>query len=206
MDGIQILVYIAIAVIYLILKGVNKAVKPPEGTTPPVEVTGEPSVPTTQTNRPPRKTGPFSFDDLLDEFGEVTQKKQTTKQATAETARKKAEQTLDKTRKKVSQKLERAQDKTRKQLEQTDREKPFSYEQISQEEYVPVYRNEANDVDYEDPQRSTYAGLDDQKKRFAAFDMAAPSSKTTIYARLLRDPQNVKTAFILSEIFKRKYQ
>jgi uncharacterized FlaG/YvyC family protein len=205
MDGIQILVYVAIAVIYLILKGVNKAVKPPEGTTPPVETTGEASMPTTQTNLPPRKTGPFSFDDLLDEFGEVTQKKQTTKQATAETARKKAEQTLDKTRKKVSQKLEQAQEKTRKQLKQSEKKEPFSYEQSSREEFVPVYRNEANEVDYEDPQRSTYAGLDDQKKRFAAFDIAAAPTKSTKYARLLRDPQNIKTAFILSEIFKRKY-
>jgi hypothetical protein len=68
-----------------------------------------------------------------------------------------------------------------------------------------VYKNEANEVDYEDPKKANYAGLDDHKKRFAPFDKKAPITKADTYARLLKDPQSIKTAFILSEILKRKY-
>jgi hypothetical protein len=92
------------------------------------------------------------------------------------------------------------------QLEQSD----TSYEQAPSAddlapglERVPRYTNEAGEVDYEDPKRAAYAGLDTRKPRFEPFE--PEKQKVSPYARLLRNAQTAREAFILSEIFKRKY-
>ncbi len=92
------------------------------------------------------------------------------------------------------------------QLEQSD----TSYEQAPSAddlapglERVPRYTNEAGEVDYEDPKRAAYAGLDTRKPRFEPFE--PEKQKVSPYARLLRNAQTAREAFILTEIFKRKY-
>ncbi len=71
-------------------------------------------------------------------------------------------------------------------------------------ERTPVYTNEAAGVDYEDPTRSQYAGLDDRKKRFEPFDKKQGAKN--VYTQLLNNRQGARQAFVLSEIFKRKYE
>jgi len=91
-------------------------------------------------------------------------------------------------------------------LEQAD----FSYEQepsadelAPRLERVPRYVNEAEAVDYEDPKRVAYAGLDSRKPRFEPFEKEPRT--VSRYARLLRNPQSAREAFILTEILRRKY-
>jgi hypothetical protein len=186
------------------MKGVNKAAKPPAtGTTG--DINGQPAIP--ESNLPPRKTGPLSFEDLLGEFGEVTGKKEKQgleKMAEANTARKQAEQTLDKTRKKVSRQMQQPEAKNFEAREQERREREAK-EQSYKDKYAPSYETREGRVNYEDPEKASYEGLDDHKKRFAPFDEKVTASKSTNYARMLKDPQSARTAFVLGEIFKRKY-
>ncbi len=68
---------------------------------------------------------------------------------------------------------------------------------------TPLYRNEADLVNYEDPLKANYAGLDKRQPRFEQFNKE--QKKTNAYAQLLRNPDSARQAFIFSEIFKRKF-
>lgn len=70
-------------------------------------------------------------------------------------------------------------------------------------ERTPLYRNEADLVNYEDPLKANYAGLDNRQPRFEQF--GKEQKKTNAYAQLLRNPDSARQAFIFSEIFKRKF-
>lgn len=202
MEGIQILIYIVIAIIYLIVKGINKATNSNNADLPADTTLSEPPA-----NLPPRKTGPTSFEDLLNEFGEAINKtnksKEINKQEPA-TVKNKTTGNTSNNQQKTSQKTTTTQRKKSTNL--PSYQSTLSQEQVNNQEYVPVYRNEADAVDYEIPGKAAYAGLDDHKKRFAAFDIPAADSNTSKYAQLLKNSQSVRTAFILSEILKRKYQ
>jgi hypothetical protein len=92
------------------------------------------------------------------------------------------------------------------QLEQSDvsyEQAPSADELAPRLERVPQYTNEAGDVDYEDPKRAAYAGLDSRKPRLEPFE--PERKRVNPYARLLRNPQSAREAFILTEIFRRKY-
>ena len=92
------------------------------------------------------------------------------------------------------------------QLEQSDvsyEQTPSADELAPRLERVPQYTNEAGEVDYEDPKRAAYAGLDNRKPRFEPFE--TERKRLNPYARLLRNPQSAREAFILTEIFRRKY-
>ncbi len=92
------------------------------------------------------------------------------------------------------------------QLEQSDvsyEQAPSADELAPRLERVPRYTNEAGDVDYEDPKRAAYAGLDSRQPRFEPFE--TERKRLNPYARLLRNPQSAREAFILTEIFRRKY-
>ncbi len=92
------------------------------------------------------------------------------------------------------------------QLEQSDasyEQTPSADELAPRLERVPRYTNEAGEVDYEDPKRAAYAGLDSRKPRFEPFE--TERQRVSPYARLLRNPQSAREAFILTEIFRRKY-
>jgi ElaB/YqjD/DUF883 family membrane-anchored ribosome-binding protein len=185
----------------------NKVAKPPGTNLPPGEDNGNPPMP--QANLPPRKTGPSSFEDLLDEFGELTSRKHKPakdKVSKAENARKKAEQTLDKTRKKVSQRMTQVEEPKNFEAREKERRERNAYDEASLEKFKPSYETEANKVNYEDQDNAAYEGLDDHKKRFAPFDLEIGASNASKYARLLKDPQGIKTVFVLSEILKRKYK
>lgn len=209
MDGIQILIYIVIAVVYLILKGVNKAGK----TDAPNTTMGEGENPSFPQNAPPRKTDVPTLEDLLNEFGEATRKTKkqaqiptpevpaldpkTDKRSFYEVAQEKATEQKRKAQIKAKQTAKRVK-------EEKERREAFTYEQSLDEEYVPVYDNKASLVDYEDPTKSAYEGLDDHKKRFVPFDIQ--ETAPNVFAQLLKDPQSARTAFIMGEIFKRKYE
>jgi hypothetical protein len=92
------------------------------------------------------------------------------------------------------------------QLEQSDvsyEQAPSADELAPRLERVPRYANEAGEVDYEDPKRAAYAGLDSRKPRCEPFE--PERKRVSPYARLLRNPQSAREAFILTEIFRRKY-
>jgi hypothetical protein len=182
----------------------NKMAKPPDTNIP----TNENGNPVPQTNLPPRKTGPTSFEDLLDEFGEITRKKEKQgeeKVAEANTARKKAEQTLDKTRKKVSQRMTQKEEPKNFETREKERREKSSSDEAALERSKASYETKAGKVNYEDPKYADYEGLNDHKKRFAPFEEEVKSSRSNKYARLLKNPQSLKTAFLLGEILKRKY-
>jgi hypothetical protein len=91
------------------------------------------------------------------------------------------------------------------QLEQSDvsyEQAPSADELAPRLERVPRYTNEASGVDYEDPKRAAYAGLDTAKPRL---ETVQEKQKVNPYARLLRNAQAAREAFILTEIFRRKY-
>lgn len=68
---------------------------------------------------------------------------------------------------------------------------------------VPFYRNEASQVDYEVSGKNDYKGLNDASKdRFDEF--AVKKAGRNRYADLLQNPESVKDAFVLGEIFNRK--
>jgi uncharacterized FlaG/YvyC family protein len=209
MDGYQILIYIVVAIVYFILKGVNKAGKADI----PDTTVGEGDNPAFPQNAPPRKTDVPTLQDLLNEFGEVTRKTKkqaqiptpevatldpkTDKRSFYEVAQEKATEQKRKAEVKAKQTAKKVQ-------AEKERREAYSYEQSLEEEYVPVYDNKANLVDYEDPTKSAYEGLDDHRKRFVAFDIQETSPN--VFAQLLKDPQSARTAFIMTEIFKRKYE
>ncbi|MBD0254302.1 MAG: hypothetical protein ICV83_01180 [Cytophagales bacterium] len=92
------------------------------------------------------------------------------------------------------------------QLEQSEvsyEQAPSADELAPRLERVPQYTNEAGEVDYEDPKRAAYAGLDSRKPRFEPFE--TERKRVSPYAQLLRNPQSAREAFILTEIFRRKY-
>ena len=65
------------------------------------------------------------------------------------------------------------------------------------------YANEADGVNYEIPEKAGYQGLDNAGRgRFAEFEQKQPV--TNAYADLLKNPQGVRDAFVLGEIFRRK--
>jgi hypothetical protein len=184
----------------------NKFSKPPDTNVPAGENNGNPAMP--QTNLPPRKTGPTSFEDLLDEFGEITNKKVKQgeeKVAEANTARKKSEQTLDKTRKKVSQRMAQTEEPKNFETRERERREKTTLDEAALAKSKKSYETKAGKVNYEDPKYADYEGLDDHKKRFAPFEEEVKASRSNKYARLLKDPQSLRTAFLLGEILKRKY-
>lgn len=202
MDFLQILFYIAIGLIYLVIQGVNKAKEkakqqPASGETLPNADATPP------TNATPPKTGPVTLQDLLNDFGEASRRAKQQAEIQKVKGKKKLTEKAAKERQKdaapIRQKLDRAKS-------QTDEQAPFSYEREASDEEanLPRYENQAGQVDYEDPKRNQYAGLDDHQKRFAAFDLRADSPSA--YADLINNPQGARNAFILSEIFKRKYE
>jgi hypothetical protein len=78
-----------------------------------------------------------------------------------------------------------------------------SLEGASYDQEIPQYYNEANEVDYEIPERATYKGLDDAThSRFKEFEKTQETVNP--YTELLQNSQSVRDAFVLSEIFKRK--
>ncbi len=86
-------------------------------------------------------------------------------------------------------------------LEQTPDER--SMETVGYDDNIPQYKNEAADVDYEIPEKATYKGLNDPSKdRFKEFDLKL--EKTNRYAALLKNPDTLRDAFVLSEILRRK--
>jgi hypothetical protein len=92
------------------------------------------------------------------------------------------------------------------QLEQSDvsyEQAPSADELAPSLERVPRYTNEAAEVDYEDPKRAAYAGLDTVRPRLETVEQE--KKKVNPYARLLRNSQAAREAFILTEIFRRKY-
>jgi hypothetical protein len=92
------------------------------------------------------------------------------------------------------------------QLEQSDvsyEQEPSADQLAPRLERVPRYVNEGEAVNYEDPKRSAYAGLDTRKPRFEPFEQE--QKKVNRYAKLLSNPQSAREAFILTEIFRRKY-
>lgn len=213
MDVVQIIFYVVVGIIYLVIKAINKAKSANPGTT------GEnpgPS-PAMPDNKPPRKTNVPTLEDLLNEFGEATRKP--AQSAPAVEARpdlpkpaeksfyeEATEKAMEQKRKAElkAQKAARRAAEAKRAMEAQQREEAFSYEQETGEEYVPVYENTASQIDYEDPTKSGYAGLNDStKNRFAAFDIKKKSPN--VYAQLFKNPETARTAFIMGELFKRKY-
>jgi|GEM_PF-3134232 len=92
------------------------------------------------------------------------------------------------------------------QLERTDvsyEQAPSADELAPRIERVPRYPNEASGVNYEDPKRAAYAGPDSRKPRLEPVEQE--KKKVNPYARLLRNSQAAREAFIMTEIFRRKY-
>jgi hypothetical protein len=189
MEHFQILIYIVIGIIWFIFRSFNKNTEDERaGKTPPIS---------DNLPFPPKKAG--SLEEMIKEIGRTAQ--QTKQQASQQQAQ-------------TRQKAATIQNKTERRINEPGQGKVSnegysSYEQIptadqqTGREYVPVYTNEASGVDYEDPEKAQYKGLDDQRKRFTPFEQGA-KPKNAI-GQLLRNPSNAKTAFILSEIFNRKY-
>jgi hypothetical protein len=210
MDTIQNIIFVIGGIIYLIYSALNagkkaKKTPPPTGDTP---VLPDSEIP--------------SLEDLLREIG---RKGQQGKEAAKEKAK-------EATRRVPSSGKAPARTEEARSLEQPVSPDPFTtaqrhvferrprYEQLEQSdvsyeqeptadqlappvERVPRYVNEAERVNYEDPKRSAYAGLDTRKPPFEPFEQE--QKKVNRYARLLSNPQSARDAFVLSEIFKRKY-
>ena len=83
-------------------------------------------------------------------------------------------------------------------------QKVINYEEgINYDDHIPTYRNEANEVNYEVPDTTDYKGLDTTgRNRFEVFEQKQEVSNP--YADFLRTPASIRTAFIMSEILKRK--
>jgi|GEM_PF-2442646 len=80
----------------------------------------------------------------------------------------------------------------------------INYEEgINYDDNIPTYRNEANEVNYEAPDKTDYKGLDTTgRNRFEVFKKKEEVSNP--YADFLKSPESIRTAFIMSEILKRK--
>jgi hypothetical protein len=198
MDGLQILFYVVVAIIYFIVQARKQAKNAP----PPD--TGENTVPNPAMpqNSPPRKTNVPTLQDLLNEFGENTRKspqpqaeipvttKKPVEQSFYEEAADRAKQQKRKAELKAQKASKRAAEAKRAMEAQRREEalEDLSYEQTG-EEYVPTYENTASQVDYEDPTKSSYEGLNDSSKnRFTAFDIRKKSPN--MYAQLFKNPRN----------------
>ncbi|QHT66466.1 hypothetical protein GXP67_07255 [Rhodocytophaga rosea] len=215
MDGLQILFYIVVAIIYFIIQARKQA----KNAQPPTTGENTGPDPTMTQNSPPRKTNVPTLQDLLNEFGEATRKNpqpQATIEQRPEPANlpqksfyEEAEEKARQQKRKVELKAQKAAKRAaeaKRAMEVQKREEALedlSYEQTG-EEYVPTYENKASLVDYEDPTKSEYEGLNDSSKnRFAAFDIRKVTPN--MYAQLFKNPETARTAFIMGEIFKRKY-
>ncbi len=193
---LQIILYVAIGIIWVLTKVFGK----------------------NNNNAPNTSTPPISQNMPSGNEGSTLQERTKSIRQTANDVKKQAEQK----RTQVEQKLPR----TRQSSEQKRREipsqkaKPITYKPTTTEsvesyerdspyeqklstEFVPTYTNEAADVDYEDPSKASYQGLDDRKKRFQPFEQRKDAEHS--YATWLRSPGSAKTAFVLSEILKKKY-
>lgn len=213
MDALQIIFYVVVAIIYFIAKVINKKGTANAGNGGGTTGTGT----DTTANRPPRKTNVPTLEDLLNEFGETTRKQPQPQPAeeirpvTSKPAQKsfyeEAEERAAQQKRKAELKAQKAAKRAaeaKRAMEAQQREEAFSYEQETGEEYVPVYENKASLVDYEDPTKADYEGLNDRtKNRFSAFDLKKKTPN--MYAQLFKNPETARTAFIMGEIFKRKY-
>jgi hypothetical protein len=213
MDGLQILFYIVVAIIYFIVQARKQA----KNAQPPATGENTESNPAMPQNSPPRKTNVPTLQDLLNEFGEATRKNpqpHATIEQRPETAHVPQKSFYEEAEEKARQQKRKAELKAQKAakraaeakrvIEAEQREDALSYEQTG-EEYIPTYENKASLVDYEDPTKSEYEGLNDSSKnRFAAFDIRKKSPN--MYAQLFKNPETARTAFIMGEIFKRKYE
>ncbi len=196
MEHIQIIIYIVVGVIYLFSRLLKSRTE------------------TTADGKPVPKNNAPSLEEMFKEIGKAVKDAQQAEKG------KKAEQTPRRPsqRQPVAQTppkpVEKSPAKTGTEwvpfYERQEQHTP-SYEQaptadqlVSQFEKTPVYTNEASEVDYEDPAKAQYAGLDDHKRRFAAFDKRK-AGKSAL-AQLLQNPQSARQAFVLSEIFRRKYE
>jgi hypothetical protein len=84
-----------------------------------------------------------------------------------------------------------------------EKKKKQREEVVDYDDTIPTYENEAADVDYEVPEKANYQGLDKSgRNRFEVFEQKAEVQNP--YANLLKNPESIRTAFILSEILKRK--
>jgi hypothetical protein len=87
--------------------------------------------------------------------------------------------------------------------EMAEKAKKQREEVVDYDDNIPTYENEAADVDYEVPEKANYKGLDSSgRNRFEVFEQK--NEVTNPYAELLKKPESIRTAFIMSEILKRK--
>lgn len=92
---------------------------------------------------------------------------------------------------------------TADRLDLEEEKKMGRQEIVNYDNEIPTYRNEANEVDYEVPEKANYQGLDTTgRNRFSVFETKEEVKNP--YAELLQKPESLRTAFILSEILKRK--
>jgi membrane protein involved in colicin uptake len=76
-------------------------------------------------------------------------------------------------------------------------------EYVKKYESTPVYYNEANTVDYENPATANYKGLDNSgKDRFDPFDEKKNAEHPLM--KIFRNKESLRDAFIVSEIFEKK--
>jgi len=140
-------------------------------------------------NQPQANTSelPTSLEDLLRRFqGEPT----------PEVA--KPEPMLEDKVRKSKRKLTTADRRDIEEKKKKQREEVVDYD-----DNIPTYENEAADIDYEIPEKANYKGLDKSgRNRFEVFEQKAEVQNP--YAELLKKPESIRTAFILSEILKRK--
>jgi hypothetical protein len=198
MDNIQNIIFTILGILYLIYSAFSrgKDKQPKAGTPPPAA--GE-DIP--------------SLEDLLKEISGTGNRQQKTNPAPK--AKPVVRQVEEKTRKEAtaasgplttSNTYTFERQPSYEQLENA--EKSYEYKSstgltVPRLERTPLYRNEAELVNYEDPLKSNYAGLDKRQPRFEQFDKE--QKKTNMYAQLLRNRDSARQAFIFSEIFKRKY-
>lgn len=92
---------------------------------------------------------------------------------------------------------------TADRLDRAEKNKRPEQKIINYDDDIPVYRNEANEVDYEVPEKADYKGLDTTgRNRFEVFEKK--EEERNPYADFLRNPESIRTAFVMNEILKRK--
>jgi FtsZ-interacting cell division protein ZipA len=202
MDLLQVFIYVALAIIYFMFKAFgdkSKQNKAPGGS--PLD-TEEPL------DSPRRQRGPTTFEELL---GELDKREQ--QPATGNTATKKAEEAGRSVREVAERKYQegkREVEAKTKQLNKTIRQerKRLTVEKEPEaptpEKNIPRYENRASRVNYDIPEQADYEGLDDKRQRFTPFETEKPPAIHPV-AALFQNAQSARTAFLLSEILKRKY-
>lgn len=100
--------------------------------------------------------------------------------------------------------LEEAKKIGRQEVVNYDNEIPTYRNEANEINYEnSTYRNEANEINYENPETADYQGLNNRdEKRFGVFEIKEEVKNP--FAELLQKPESLRTAFILSEILKRK--